>query len=54
VQNVLKDAEEKQIHRIKLRRSVRMIAHIIQEECKRSKVSVEERQEGNKRRSAAP
>ena len=53
VQGILKEAEEKQIRQIKLRRSGRTIAHIIQEECKRNKVSAEELREGNKRRAVS-
>jgi REP-associated tyrosine transposase len=49
VQGILKEAEEKQIRQIKLRRSGRTIAHIIQEECKRNKVGAEELRSGNKR-----
>jgi putative transposase len=53
VQGILKEAEEKQIRQIKHRRSGRTIAHIIQEECKRNKVSAEELRKGNKRRAVS-
>ncbi len=46
---IFKDAEEKQKRQLKLKRSGRMIADIIKEECKRNKVSVEELKKGNRR-----
>ncbi len=53
VQEILKEAEEKQIRQLKLRRSGRTIADIIREECKRNKVSVEELKRGNRRRKVS-
>ena len=53
VQGILREAEEKQIRQLKLRRSGRTIAHILQEECKRNKVSAEELRKGNKRRAVS-
>jgi len=49
VQEILKDAEEKQIRQLKLRRSGCTIADILLEECRRSKVSAEELKMGSKR-----
>ena len=46
---IFKEAEEKQIRQLKLRRSGRTISDIIREECKQSKVSAEELTRGNKR-----
>jgi hypothetical protein len=46
---IFKEAEEKQIRQLKLRRSGRTIADIIREECKQSKVSTEELIRGSKR-----
>ena len=46
---IFKDAEEKRKRQLKLKRSGRMIADIIKEECKRNKVSVEELKKGNRR-----
>ena len=53
IQEILKEAEEKQIRQLKLRRSGRTIADIIREECKRSKVSAEELKKGNRRRTVS-
>jgi len=53
VQEILKEAEEKQIRQLKLRRTGRTIADIIQEECKRSEVSAEELKRGNRRRKVS-
>jgi len=50
---LFKEAEEKQIRQLKLRRSGRTITDIIREECKRSKVSAEEIKRGNRRRKAS-
>ena len=50
---IFKEAEEKQIRQLKLRRSSRTIADIIREECKRSEVSAEELKRGNRRRKAS-
>ncbi|MBI1865807.1 MAG: hypothetical protein HYR98_08810, partial [Nitrospirae bacterium] len=49
VMAIFKEAEEKQIRQLKLRRSGRTISDIIREECKQSKVSAEELTRGNKR-----
>ena len=46
---IFKEAEEKQIRQLKLRRSGRTISDIIREECKQSKVRAEELTRGNKR-----
>ena len=53
VQDILKEAEEKQIRQLKFQRKGRTIADIIQEECKRNKVSAEELKNGNKRRAVS-
>jgi REP element-mobilizing transposase RayT len=50
---IFKEAEEKQIRQLKLRRSGRTIADIIREECKRNKVSAEEIKRGNRRCKAS-
>ena len=50
---IFKEAEERQIRQLKLRRSGRSIADIIREECKRNKVSAEELKRGNRRRKAS-
>jgi len=50
---IFKEAEEKQIRQLKLRRSGRTIADIIREECKRNKVGAEEIRRGNRRRKAS-
>ncbi len=46
---IFKEAEEKQIRQLKLRRNGRTISDIIREECKQSKVSAEELTKGSKR-----
>jgi hypothetical protein len=53
VHEILKEAEEKQIRQLTLKRKGRTISHIIQEECKRSKISAEELKRGNKRRAVS-
>ena len=53
VQEILKEAEEKQIRQLTLQRKGRTIADIIQDECKRRKVSAEELKRGNKRRTVS-
>ena len=50
VHSILREAEEKQLRQLKLRRSGRTIADIIREECKRLNVSAEELKRGNRRR----
>ena len=50
VQAVLKEAEDRQLRQIKLKRSGRTIADIVREECKKSKISPEELKRGNRRR----
>ena len=46
---IFKEAGEKQIRQLKLRRSGHTISDSIREECKQSKVSAEELTRGNKR-----
>jgi REP element-mobilizing transposase RayT len=46
---ILKEAEEKQLRQLKLRRGGRNIADIIREECEKSKVSPEELKRGGRR-----
>ena len=46
---IFKEAEEKQIRQLKLRRSGHTISDIIREECKQSKINAEELTRGNKR-----
>jgi REP element-mobilizing transposase RayT len=53
IQGILKDAEEKQIRQLNLRRNGRTISDIIREECKRSKVGAEELKKGNRRRAVS-
>ena len=50
---IFKEAEEKQIRQLKLRRSVRTISDITREECKQNKVSAEELKRGTRRRKAS-
>jgi putative transposase len=49
VNAILKEAEEKQIRQLKIRRSGRTIADIIREECKKGNVNPEELKQGNRR-----
>jgi len=49
VQEILREAEEKQIRQIKLRRKGRTIADILCEECRKSSVSGEELRQGSRR-----
>ena len=51
VQTIIKEAEEKQLRQIKLKRSGRTIEQIIREECKKGNVSQEELKRGNRRSS---
>lgn len=51
VQTILKEAEEKQLRQIKLKRSGRTIEQIIHEECKKGNVGQEELKRGNRRSS---
>lgn len=50
VNAILKDAEEKEIRQLKLKRSGLSIERIIKEECKKGNVSPQELKRGNKRR----
>ncbi len=49
VNTILKEAEEKQVRQLKLRRSGRTITNIIEEECKKRKISAKEIQAGIRR-----
>jgi len=49
VDGVLQEAEERQLRQIKLRRRGRGIEDIIQEECRKRKVSEEELRKGSRR-----
>ena len=49
VNAILREAEEKEIRQLKLKRSGLSIESIIKEECEKSKVSAEELKRGNKR-----
>ncbi len=49
VQSILKEAEERQLRQLKLRRNGRTIADVIREECQRGKVSPEEIKRGSRR-----
>jgi hypothetical protein len=50
VHAILKEAEEKQLRQLKMKRSGRTIADIIREECRKGRISVEELKQGNRRR----
>jgi putative transposase len=50
VNSILKDAEEKAKHQLKLRRSGKTLAGIVEEECKRAIVSLNELKGGGRRR----
>jgi REP element-mobilizing transposase RayT len=50
VQEILKEAEEKHLRQLKLRKSGLNIAEIIRQECKKSKISPEELKRGSRRR----
>jgi len=47
---ILKEAEEKQLRQLKMKRSGSTIADIIREECRKGRISVEELRQGNRRR----
>jgi hypothetical protein len=47
---ILKEAEEKLLRQLKMKRSGRTIADIIREECRKGRISVEELKQGNRRR----
>ncbi|MEC4685666.1 MAG: transposase [Nitrospirota bacterium] len=49
VQNILREAEEKDIRQLKLRLSGKTITDIIKEECKKRQVSIKELQGGSRR-----
>ena len=53
VNAILKDAEEKQLRQIKLKRAGRTIANIITEECKKRKISASEIQAGIRRQKVS-
>jgi ribosome-binding protein aMBF1 (putative translation factor) len=50
VHNILREAEDKHLRQLKVRRSGLTIADIILEQCKKGKVSPEEVKRGNRRR----
>jgi putative transposase len=50
VHALLKEAEEKQLRQLKMKRSGHTIADIVREECRKSRISVEELKHGNRRR----
>jgi REP element-mobilizing transposase RayT len=50
VQEILKEAEEKYLRQLKLRKSGLNITEIIRQECKKSKISPEELRRGSRRR----
>ena len=50
VQEILKEAEEKYLRQLKLRKSGLNIAEITRQECKKSKISMEELKRGSRRR----
>jgi putative transposase len=50
VHAILKEAEERQLRQLKMKRSGRTIADIIREECRKGRISVEELKQGNRRR----
>ena len=49
VHTILQQAEEKQLRQLKLRRNEKGIGDIIQEECKKSMISIEELKRGSRR-----
>lgn len=53
VHKILKEAEEKQLRQLKLRRGGLNIAEIIRQECRKRKVSPEELKRGSKRRKVS-
>lgn len=53
VQEILKEAEEKYLRQLKLRQGGFSIAEIIRQECKKSKISVEELRGGSRRRKVS-
>ena len=50
VHRILKDAEEKTLRQLRLRREGKDIIRIIEEECTRERISVEEIKRGSRRR----
>ncbi|MEW6587291.1 MAG: hypothetical protein AB1442_16990 [Nitrospirota bacterium] len=50
VQEILKEAEERDLRQLKLRRGGLNIAEIMSQECKKRKISPEELKRGSKRR----
>lgn len=53
VNEIFKEAEKKQIRQMKIRRSGRTINSIIEEECEKSKVSLNELQAGSRRKTVS-
>lgn len=53
VNAILKEAEEKQLRQLKLKRAGRTIANVIAEECKKQKISASEIQSGIRRQKVS-
>ncbi len=51
VHAILKEAEDKQLRQLKMKRSGRTIADIMREECRKGGITIEELRQGNRRRS---